>query len=213
MSLMIQPLCERLRAARESRGLSLADVAHVTKIPVPRLSQLEEGNFAAFGNMAYARGFIKIYSKFLEVDAQDLLAGLPGPVALGGRDDYRHLTESYGPWVDRRASSLPLNMKPAKPGSTAFRALVMTLVLGIGFTVYASIYLVPGMMRKASASGLDPRTSTAVSEPVATKPLTTGLQTAGADPATMFVDAAHAEAKYPRATLVEDAKPGHPLPQ
>jgi cytoskeletal protein RodZ len=211
MSLMIQPLCEKLRVARESRGLTLADVAHKTRIPVPRLIQLEEGNFAAFGNMAYARGFIKIYSRFLDVDAQELLADLPDPVSLGGRDDYRHLTESYGPWVDRRAPKLPEGLKPAKVASPAFTALLMTLVLGIGLAVYASVYIVPGLVRKAAADG-HPTTSTTVSEAASAKPFTPGLQTAGTEPAPALAGAAQTT-QYPRATLVEDAKPRHPLPQ
>ena len=90
MSVMHQPLCEKLKATREGRGLSLADVAHLTRIPIPRLCQLEEGNYAAFGNMAYARGFIRIYSQFLGVDAEAFISGLPEPV-LGGAADYRHL--------------------------------------------------------------------------------------------------------------------------
>lgn len=212
MSLMIQPLCEKLRVARESRGLTLADVAHETRIPVSRLVQLEEGNFAAFGNMAYARGFIKIYSRFLDVDAQELLADLPDPVSLGGRDDYRHLTDSYGPWVDRRAPKLPEGLKPAKVTSPAFAALLMTLVLGIGLAVYASVYIVPGLVRKAAGDGR-PTTSTAASEAAPAKPLTTRLQAAGTDSAPAFVGTAQTTVKYPRATLVEDAKPTHPLPQ
>ncbi len=105
---MQPPLASKLRSAREQRGLSLADVAHETRIPIPRLKQLEEGNIAAFGNLAYARSFLRIYSDYLGVDAGAFIKELPVTPALGGRNDYRHLVESFGPWVDdqprRRAS-------------------------------------------------------------------------------------------------------------
>lgn len=96
MSLTIS---HQLKAAREQRGLSLADAAHETRIPAIRLAQMEEGNFAAFGNMAYARSFVQLYSRFLGVDASAFVSQLPKP-QLGGAADYRYLTASLGPWVE-----------------------------------------------------------------------------------------------------------------
>lgn len=89
-----------LRAAREAKGLTLLDVAHQTRIPSNRLQQLEEDNFAAFGNMAYAKSFLKHYSRFLEVDASEVADAFPVP-PLGGPSDYRYLTETHGPWIER----------------------------------------------------------------------------------------------------------------
>jgi len=91
-------LGQRLQAAREVRGLSLADAAHETRIPAQRLQHLESENLAAFGSMTYARSFLKLYSDFLEVDASAVLDELPSAV-LGGPQDYRHLVESFGPWL------------------------------------------------------------------------------------------------------------------
>jgi cytoskeletal protein RodZ len=94
-----------LSAAREQRGLSIADAAHETRIPAQRLRYLESGNFAAFGSMTYARSFIRQYSDFLDVDATAMLAELPEGV-LGGERDYRYLTRSHGAWLrDRDAAS------------------------------------------------------------------------------------------------------------
>lgn len=95
---MTASLGQRLRAARESRGLSLADAAHETRIPAQRLQHLEAENFASFGSMTYARSFLKLYSDFLAVDASGVLDELPSAV-LGGPQDYRHLVESFGPWL------------------------------------------------------------------------------------------------------------------
>lgn len=95
---MTTSLGQRLRAARESRGISLADAAHETRIPAQRLQHLEAENYASFGSMTYARSFLKLYSDFLGVDASGVLDELPSAV-LGGPQDYRHLVESFGPWL------------------------------------------------------------------------------------------------------------------
>lgn len=99
---MASPLGQKLKAAREQRGLSLLDVSHATKIPVQRLHFLEQDNYAGFGSMAYARAFLRRYSDFLQINAEDMLNDLPGGV-LGGPRDYRYLTENHGPWVASRA--------------------------------------------------------------------------------------------------------------
>jgi cytoskeletal protein RodZ len=74
------------------------DAAHETRIPVQRLQHLEAENYASFGSMTYARSFLKLYSDFLGVDASGMLDELPSAV-LGGPQDYRHLVESFGPWL------------------------------------------------------------------------------------------------------------------
>jgi cytoskeletal protein RodZ len=99
---MASPLGQKLKAAREQRGLSLLDVSHATKIPVQRLHFLEQDNYAGFGSMAYARAFLRRYSDFLQINAEDMLNDLPGGV-LGGPRDYLYLTENHGPWVALRA--------------------------------------------------------------------------------------------------------------
>ncbi|MDB6139187.1 MAG: helix-turn-helix protein [Verrucomicrobiaceae bacterium] len=212
MSVMNQPLCEKLRAAREARGLNFADVAHVTRIPVSRLQLLEEGNYAAFGSMTYARSFIRAYSRFLEVDAEDVIADLPGPL-LGGRDDYRHLTQSYGPWVNLRgAQPFSMPVKPGRRGSPAFTALVLTLILATSLVVYASLYVVPGLVRKGQADTLL-HTAAATAKPlVPAAQLVHPADSKGADFPTTYVDPDHPSVRTLRA-LPADSNVPFPLPQ
>lgn len=128
---MEQKLSQKLKATRESRGLTIADAAHATRIPTVRLYQLEAGNYAAFGNMAYARSFLRLYSEYLSVNADNVINELPEPI-LGGRADYRYLTESFGTWVpsgqERRPG--PMRMPVASP-SRAVPALAMFVILCI----------------------------------------------------------------------------------
>ncbi len=109
---MASPLGQKLKASREQRGMSLLDVSHATKIPVQRLHFLEQDNYAGFGSMAYARAFLRRYSDFLEINAEDMLNDLPGGV-LGGPRDYRYLTENHGPWVASRTERVGRLSSPA----------------------------------------------------------------------------------------------------
>jgi cytoskeletal protein RodZ len=95
---MDQPFHLQLKSARERQGLSLEDVSHRTRIPVARLQLLEAGNYAGIGSMAYARGFLRSYARFLGLDAEGAAQSLPQPI-LGGANDYQYLTQSLGPWV------------------------------------------------------------------------------------------------------------------
>jgi cytoskeletal protein RodZ len=54
---------EQLRAAREKRGLSLAEVAAETRIPQRHLQTIEAGDFAALPARTYAIGFARTYAK------------------------------------------------------------------------------------------------------------------------------------------------------
>jgi len=136
---MDAPLSETLKAAREARGLTLEDAAHATRIPVPRLRQLETGNYAAFGNMAYARGFIRLYGRYLDVDAQEFSTGLPDPV-LGGPSDYRYLTESYGPWIGDRRAADKVNLSQGMPSPIVYTFLLLCFV-GVGSAIFAHNFL------------------------------------------------------------------------
>lgn len=131
---MVTSLGQRLRAARETRGLTLEDAAHFTRIPAERLRHLEADNYAAFGSMTYARSFLKLYSRYLRVDASEILDDLP-PARLGGRRDYRYLVEQFGPWVPEKRG--PLAQLPAwtfrdrgyrSPFATALGVFVAVLI-------------------------------------------------------------------------------------
>lgn len=66
-----------LRAARESLGLSIAEVADQTKFAVRQIESLEADDFRHLPEMTFVRGFVRSYAKLLHLDAQVLLALLP----------------------------------------------------------------------------------------------------------------------------------------
>lgn len=122
-------LGQHLKAARETRGLSLSDASHETRIPTGRLMLLEQDNYAAFGSMTYARAFLREYSDYLQVDARQVLDELPGAV-LGGSRDYRYLTENHGPWVMPRSASFSQDSsRMTRPRRAPMLAGLVTFVL------------------------------------------------------------------------------------
>lgn len=64
---------EILRREREKQGLSLADVADETSIREVYLEAIEKGSYDDLPGDVYAKGFIRNYSKFLQIDGDSLL--------------------------------------------------------------------------------------------------------------------------------------------
>ena len=64
---------EILRREREKQGLSIADVAGETSIRDVYLEAIEKGDYDALPGDVYAKGFIRNYSKFLQIDGDALL--------------------------------------------------------------------------------------------------------------------------------------------
>jgi len=65
---------ERLRAAREARNLSLVEAAASTSIRLNHLQELEDDHPEVFTSGVQARGFLRLYASFLNLDANELIA-------------------------------------------------------------------------------------------------------------------------------------------
>lgn len=65
-----------LRMARLDRRLELDDVSRATKIRVRYLAALENEQLDLLPGRAYARGFLRDYAQFLQIDPEELLDGL-----------------------------------------------------------------------------------------------------------------------------------------
>lgn len=62
-----------LRCAREERGLQLSEVARQLNLTSQVVSQLEAGDFSRLPGHTFARGYIRAYAKFLEIDQAPLV--------------------------------------------------------------------------------------------------------------------------------------------
>jgi cytoskeletal protein RodZ len=66
-------LGDRLRASRESQGISLAQAAAETRILQRYLVALEEGDYKYLPGDVYARGFIRNYALYLKIPVEELI--------------------------------------------------------------------------------------------------------------------------------------------
>jgi len=106
---------ERLRAAREARGLTLAQVAAETRIPQRHLQTIEAGDFAALPARTYAISFARNYAKMVGLDPQDVAAAVRGELNV----------------MDPALRSHPAGFEPGDPARVPSRALVWLMVAAV----------------------------------------------------------------------------------
>ncbi|MEC8179557.1 MAG: RodZ domain-containing protein [Pseudomonadota bacterium] len=64
---------ERLRAAREAKGMSVQDVASATRIPKRHLETIEDGDFAVLPGRTYAIGFSRSYARAVGLNDEEIV--------------------------------------------------------------------------------------------------------------------------------------------
>ena len=122
-------VAEQLRAGREARKLTIAQVAEVTKIRTDLIRALEEGNFDMFSATIYIRGSVKNYATLLKLDVPQIMAVLTDE--LGQTEKFSEpppLTEASNTPLDRLMFLLSkLNWKVGMAGA---------VVLGIALVIF-----------------------------------------------------------------------------
>jgi cytoskeletal protein RodZ len=104
----------------------------MTKIRPTRLAEIEADDFSQFPSLAYAKGFLQIYGKFLDVEVGPYLEAFETSEHVTV-DGYSYLQEEPAPVpvrtpVVRRRPSRPANPSRSAPGE---RPSLMPLVIGI----------------------------------------------------------------------------------
>jgi cytoskeletal protein RodZ len=108
---------ERLRAAREAKGLTLEQAEQATRIRAKFLEALEADDVSGMASPAQARGFIRNYAEFLGLEAEALLAGF-APSTKAAKPRFSAPTPEPDARPARRAPS-PEPARPAAPASLA----------------------------------------------------------------------------------------------
>ncbi len=70
---MSQTLGEKLRQAREERGISISEVSEQTRIAAHHLESIEDDNYKTLPGGIFNKGFVKTYAKFVGIDEQEAL--------------------------------------------------------------------------------------------------------------------------------------------
>ena len=127
---MVNSAGKMLREARLQKKLEIGDASRATKIRPDRLLDLENDDYTRFANMAYAKGFLVIYSKYLGVDVSEFsrAMGVGNPV---GTADYDYLsnTESTRAPAATRREHLPLKLNYKLIGAVCATVVVMFWVM------------------------------------------------------------------------------------
>jgi|tagenome__1003787_1003787.scaffolds.fasta_scaffold20983551_2 cytoskeleton protein RodZ len=84
---------ERLRAAREEKGLSLDDIAAQTRIPVRHLESIEKADWDALPAPTYTTGFAKSYASSVGLDRTEI--GDQLRAEMGGQRFASNTTEVF----------------------------------------------------------------------------------------------------------------------
>jgi cytoskeleton protein RodZ len=146
----IEGLGKKFQEARLARNLTLDEAARMTKIRPARLAEIEADDFSQFPSLAYAKGFLLIYGKFLDVDVTPYLDAFEDSERMTV-DGYSYLQENRpqkpvaAPVVRRR--------RPATTGNDRISPMPLifgVLVLVIGFSV---MKLILNVQRLAPGKG------------------------------------------------------------
>ena len=102
---MPETLGEKLRAAREERGVSVSEVAEQTRIAPMYIECIENDNYKPLPGGIFNKGFVKSYARFIGYDEQQALQEYSRLVTQSEGAQEDHL-RSYRPEVltDDRAS-------------------------------------------------------------------------------------------------------------
>src|SRR5882762_3169249 len=125
----IEGLGKKFQEAREARNLTLDEAARMTKIRPQRLAEIEAEDFSQFPSLAYAKGFLLIYGKFLDVDVTPYLDAFEDSESVTV-DGYSYLQENERA---KPVSAPVVRRRPAATGGAggSNRVSPMPLIVGI----------------------------------------------------------------------------------
>ena len=136
-------LGSQLKQARESRQLSLREIEWATKIRAEFLQALEDERFELLPSATHARGFLRSYARYLELDADPMV------------DEYNHAAAAATEIVSTRPAVKPRSRDVAvTPGMIVGAALL--ILIGI-FGLYLKSQFDKYQLSRAADSQPTPR--------------------------------------------------------
>lgn len=107
----MRELGEYLRQIRQSRGISLEEVALNTRINIDYLRALEDGNFDVLPAEVYVLGFLKSYAEFMGIDPKELVERYEA-----------HKPQKKRRWIHKQTANVPPQATTAPPSTTTTQA-------------------------------------------------------------------------------------------
>jgi len=118
---------DRLRIAREARGLTLQELALQTRIPIRHLEHIERGDWDALPAATYSVGFARSYAQAVGLDPSDVGGEVRQQLGMS-RSATGPVTAQYEPADPARVP----------PRSIALIAAAAVLVLAIAYAIWRS---------------------------------------------------------------------------
>jgi cytoskeletal protein RodZ len=121
----IEGLGKKFQEARFARNMTLDEAARITKIRPSRLAEIEADDFSQFPSLAYAKGFLLIYGKSLDVDVTPYMEAFETSEHVTV-DGYSYLQDNPAP----KPARTPV-VRHRSSSSSSERTSLMPLVIGI----------------------------------------------------------------------------------
>jgi cytoskeleton protein RodZ len=153
----IEGLGKKFQEARLARNLTLDEAARMTKIRPSRLAEIEADDFSQFPSLAYAKGFLLIYGKFLDVDVTPYMEAFETSEHVTV-DGYSYLQDNPAP---KPARAPVVRHRPSSSDRTSLMPFVIgVIVLVAGFFL---MRLVLNILRISPPRAAQPPQSTQAS--------------------------------------------------
>lgn len=164
---------EFFRQVRETKGLTIDEVASKTRIRSDFVKALEEGNFAKLPDQVFARGFVRSYARSLGLDEEDAI---------------HRFVQSAGAFYDKQEERERLKLRQAEEDRRR-RANRKAVGVAIGVAVVTLVVLLSReqssiVIRRATSEPPPPVTKKTTTSPKETQVSPPAAQTPSASPAT-----------------------------
>ena len=121
----MESIGEFFRQVRETKGLTIDEVASKTRIRTDFVKALEDGNFAKLPDQVFARGFVRSYARSLGLDEDDAI---------------HRFAQSAGAYYDKQGERERLKVRQAEEERKR-QANRKAVAIAIGIAILALIFL------------------------------------------------------------------------
>lgn len=188
----MESIGEFFKQVRETKGLTIDEVASKTRIRTDFVKALEDGNFAKLPDQVFARGFVRSYARSLGLDEEDAI---------------HRFTQSAGAYYDKQGERERLKVKQAEEERKR-KSNRKAVAIAIGIAILTLIFLLSreqsSLLVRRSSSDAPPATSKRVAPP--------GPEFQDAPPSKQTEAALPAPPVSPAASVSSKTKPSEPPP-
>ena len=150
----MESIGEFFRQVRETKGLTIDEVASKTRIRTDFVKALEDGNFAKLPDQVFARGFVRSYARSLGLDEDDAI---------------HRFAQSAGAYYDKQAERERLKVRQAEEERKR-KANRKAVAIAIGIAILALIFLLSreqsSLLVRRSSSDLPSSASKRTAPPI-----------------------------------------------